>query len=130
MTPVRLAEGAIEGREPVPSVAAAAWLGETISEASDAIKGIASARSVPPVLRESRVVYTEAIVEESWSELARLARDRADVARERTSELDGRVDGVADVLNRLDRVADIRRQLPPPANQGADWRQLRPRIVE
>jgi hypothetical protein len=114
----------------MPSVAAAAWLSETISEAWDAIKRTASARPVPPVLRESRVVYTEAIVEARWSELAKLARDRAGVARERSSELDRGVDRIAEILRRLDRVPDIRRQLPPPANQRSDWRELRPRIVE
>jgi hypothetical protein len=114
----------------MPSVAAAAWLSETISEAWDAIKRTASARPVPPVLRESRVVYTEAIVDARWAELDKLARDRADVARERSSELDARADRMAEILRRLDRVSDIRRQLPPPANQRSDWPQLRPRIVE
>ena len=37
---------------------------------------------------------------------------------------------MAEILRRLDRVPDIRRQLPPAANQRSDWRQLRPRIVE
>ena len=114
----------------MPSVAAAAWLSETIGDASDAIKLSASARSVPPVLRESRVAYTEAIAGAGWSELAKLARDRADVARERSSELAEGADRIAEILRRLDRVPDIRRQLPPPANQRSDWRRLRPRIVE
>ena len=114
----------------LPSLAAAAWLSETTSEAWDAIKWTASARSVPRVLRESRVAYTEAIVDAGWSELAKLARNRADVARERSSELDGAADRMAEILRQLDRVPDIRRQLPPPANQRSDWRRLRPRIVE
>ena len=114
----------------MPSVTAAAWLSETIGEAWDAIKLPASARSVPPVLRDSRVAYTEAIVDAGWSELAKLASDRADVARERSSELDEGADRVAEILRWLDRLPDIRRQLPPPANQRSDWRQLRPRIVE
>src|SRR5688500_5225298 len=113
----------------MPSLAAATWLGETVSEAWDAIKWSASARSVPPVLGESRVAYTEAIVDAGWSELAKLARDRAQVARERNRELDRGADPIAEILMRLDRVPDIRSQLPPPANQRSDWRQLRPRIV-
>src|SRR5512133_3520436 len=114
----------------MPNVAAAAWLSETISDASDAIKLTASARSVSPVLREGRVAYTEAIVDAGWSELAKLASDRADAARERIGELDGGADRIAETLSRLDRVPDIRRQLPPPANQRSDWRKLRPRIVD
>ena len=114
----------------MPSVAAAAWLGETTAEAWDEIRRTASVRSVPPVLRESRVAYTEAIVDEGWSELAKLARDRADVARERSSKLDARADRMAEILTRLDRVREIRRQLPPPANQRSDWRKLRPGIVK
>jgi hypothetical protein len=114
----------------MPSVAAAAWLGETTAEAWDEIRRTASVRSVPPVLRESRVAYTEAIVDEGWSELARLARDRAEVARERSSELDARADRMAEILTRLDRVREIRRQLPPPANRRSDWRKLRPDIVK
>src|SRR5215210_575468 len=113
----------------MPSLAASAWLRETISEAWDAIKWTASTRSVPPVLGDSQVAYTEAIVEAGWSELAKLARDRAPVARERTRELDAGAGRIAEILRRLDRVPDIRSQLPPPANQRSDWRQLRPRIV-
>ena len=113
----------------MPSIAAAAWLSETSSEAWDAIKRTASARSVPPVLRESRVAYTEAIVDADWSELDKLARDRANVARERIDELDAGADRIAESLGRLARVPDIRRQLPPPANQRSDWRRLRPRIA-
>ena len=113
----------------MPSLAASAWLRETISEAWDAIKWTASTRSVPPVLGDSQVAYTEAIVEAGWSELAKLARDRAQVARERTRELDAGAGRIAEILRRLDRVPDIRSQLPPPANQRSDWRQLRPRIV-
>jgi hypothetical protein len=114
----------------MPSVAAAAWLSETIGEASDATRWTASARSVPSVLSESRVVYTEAIVDEGWSELAKLSKDRADAARERIGELDGGAGRMAETVSRLGRVSDIRRQLPPLANQRSDWRKLRPGIVK
>jgi hypothetical protein len=114
----------------MPSITAAAWLSETIGEAWDAIKLPASARSVPPVLRDSRVAYTEAIVDAGWPKLAKLASDRADVARERSSKLDAGADRIAEMLRRLDRLPDIRRQLPLPANHRSDWRQLRPRIVK
>lgn len=114
----------------MPNVTAAAWLNETIGEAWDAIKLPASVPSVPRVLRESRVAYTEAVVDAGWSELAKLASDRADVARERSSELDGWADRITEMLRRLDRLPDIRSQLPPPVNQRPDWHQLRPRIVK
>ena len=114
----------------MPSVAAAAWLSETTAEAWDTIKWTASVRSVPPVVRDSREAYTEAIVVAGWSELAKLARDRADAARERLGELDGAADRSVETLSRLDRVPGIRRQLPPPSNQRSDWRRLRPGIVK
>jgi hypothetical protein len=114
----------------MPSVAAATWLSETISAAWDAIEWTAAARSVPSDVGESRVAYTEAIDGADWSELADIASDHADVARERIGELDDGADRISEILSGLDVLPDIRRQLPPPANQRPDWRQVRPQIVE